>query len=38
MPQNVKNIETLNHEETMDLFMKSGQYHGFELPECHCLT
>ena len=27
------NILTLNHEEAMDFFMKSEQYHGFELPE-----
>lgn len=29
----VKNILTLNHVEAMDFFMKSEQYHGFELPE-----
>lgn len=28
-----KTILTLNHEEAMDFFMKSEQYHGFELPE-----
>ena len=31
--QSRKNILTLNHEEAMDFFMKSDQYHGFELPE-----
>ncbi|MBR6927364.1 MAG: RNA-directed DNA polymerase [Bacteroidaceae bacterium] len=29
----MKNILTLNHEEAMNFFMKSEQYHGFELPE-----
>ena len=33
MAKIVKNILTLNHEEAMDFFMKSEQYHGFELPE-----
>ena len=33
MAKTVKNILTLNHEEAMDFFMKSEQYHGFELPE-----
>lgn len=28
-----KNILSLNHEDAMDFFMKSEQYHGFELPE-----
>lgn len=28
-----KNILTLDHEKAMDFFMKSEQYHGFELPE-----
>ena len=28
-----KNILTLNSREAMDFFMKSEQYHGFELPE-----
>ena len=28
-----KNILTLNSQEAMDFFMKSDQYHGFELPE-----
>lgn len=29
----VKNILTLNHEEAMEFFIKSEQYHGFELLE-----
>ena len=33
MEKTTKNILTLNHEEAMDFFMKSEQYHGFELPE-----
>lgn len=33
MAKTAKNILTLNHEEAMDFFMKSEQYHGFELPE-----
>ena len=33
MAKAAKNILTLNHEEAMDFFMKSEQYHGFELPE-----
>lgn len=33
MAKAAKNIFFLNHEETMDFFMKSEQYHGFELPE-----
>ncbi len=28
-----KNILSLNHQEAMDFFLKSEQYHGFELPE-----
>lgn len=33
MAKTAKNILTLNHEEAMDFFMKSEQYHGFELSE-----
>lgn len=33
MAKTAKNILTLNHEEAMDFFMTSDQYHGFELPE-----
>ena len=33
MSKAVRNILTLNHDEAMDFFMKSEQYHGFELPE-----
>jgi hypothetical protein len=33
MSKAAKNILTLNHDEAMDFFMKSEQYHGFELPE-----
>ena len=33
MEKTAKNILTLDHEEAMDFFMKSEQYHGFELPE-----
>ena len=33
MVKTAKNILALNHEEAMDFFMKSEQYHGFELPE-----
>lgn len=33
MAKTTKNILSLNHEEAMDFFMKSEQYHGFELPE-----
>lgn len=33
MAKTAKNILSLNHEEVMDFFMKSEQYHGFELPE-----
>lgn len=36
MARKTKNILSLNHEEVMDFFMKSGQYHGFELPEYFC--
>ncbi len=28
-----KNILSLNYQEAMDFFLKSEQYHGFELPE-----
>ena len=28
-----KNVLSLNSEEAMDFFMKSEEYHGFELPE-----
>ena len=33
MAKTTKNILSLNHEEVMDFFMKSEQYHSFELPE-----
>lgn len=33
MAKTTNNILSLNHEEAMDFFMKSEQYHGFELPE-----
>ena len=33
MAKTTKNILTWNHEDVMDFFMKSEQYHGFELPE-----
>ena len=33
MSKAAKNILTLNHDEAMDFFMKSEQYHGFELPK-----
>ena len=33
MSKTAKNILSLNHEEVMDFFMKSEQYHGFELPD-----
>lgn len=33
MARTTKNILSLNHEEAMNFFMKSDQYHGFELPE-----
>ena len=34
MEKKTKNILSLNHKEAMDFFLKSEQYHGFELPEC----
>lgn len=33
MTKITKNILSLNHKEVMAFFMKSGLYHGFELPE-----
>ena len=33
MAEETKNILSLNADEAMDFFMKSEQYHGFELPE-----
>ena len=33
MAEKTKNILSLNHAEAMDFFLKSEQYHGFELPE-----
>ena len=33
MSKATRNILSLNHDEAMDFFMKSEQYHGFELPE-----
>ncbi len=33
MAEMTKNILSLNHQEAMDFFLKSEQYHGFELPE-----
>lgn len=33
MDEKTKNILSLNHKEAMDFFLKSEQYHGFELPE-----
>lgn len=33
MSKTAKNILSLNHEKAMNFFMKSEQYHGFELPE-----
>lgn len=33
MTEKTKNILSLNHSEAMDFFLKSEQYHGFELPE-----
>jgi len=33
MARTATNILSLNYEEAMDFFMKSEQYHGFELPE-----
>lgn len=33
MTEKTKNILSFNHKEAMDFFLKSEQYHGFELPE-----
>ena len=33
MTEKTKKILSLNHTEAMDFFLKSEQYHGFELPE-----
>ena len=33
MIEKTKNILSFNHKEAMDFFLKSEQYHGFELPE-----
>ncbi|MBR6182294.1 MAG: RNA-directed DNA polymerase [Prevotella sp.] len=33
MSTKTKNNLSLNHEEVLDFFMKSEQFHGFELPE-----
>lgn len=33
MSKAARNILSMNHDEAMDFFMKSEQYHGFELPE-----
>lgn len=33
MTKTDKNILSLSHKEAMDFFLKSKQYHGFELPE-----
>ncbi len=33
MAEMTKNILSLNYQEAMDFFLKSEQYHGFELPE-----
>lgn len=33
MTKKTKNILSFNHKEAMDFFLKSEQYHGFELPE-----
>ena len=33
MTEKTKNILSLNHTEAMDFFLKSEQYHGFELSE-----
>lgn len=33
MTEKTKNILSLNHTEAMDFFLKSEQYHEFELPE-----
>lgn len=32
MTEKTKNILSLNYTEAMDFFLKSEQYHGFELP------
>ena len=33
MTEKTKNILSFSHKEAMDYFLKSEQYHGFELPE-----
>lgn len=33
MTEETKNILSFSHKEAMDFFLKSEQYHGFELPE-----
>lgn len=33
MTNKTENILCLNHDEAMDFFLRSEQYHGFELPE-----
>lgn len=33
MAKRIPNILSLKHDEVMDFFMKSAQYHNFELPE-----
>ena len=33
MTEKTKKLLSLNHTEAMDFFLKSEQYHGFELPE-----
>lgn len=33
MVNETKNVLSLDSKETMDFFLKSEQYHGFELPE-----
>lgn len=33
MTEKTKNILSFSHKEAMDFFLKSEQYHGFELPE-----
>ncbi len=33
MTEKAQNVLSLNHEEAMDFFLKSEQYHGFELPK-----
>lgn len=32
MTEKTKKLLSLNHTEAMDFFLKSEQYHGFELP------